>query len=197
MKKGIVILTSLFFILTVVANAIGEEQKLKKGDRMVLLKIDKGEMCTANESDVEVSLSKEKAAKGKMYSIKYSIKKGNKGGLFIITNDSGLLRGKRGNWEGYDTLNIEYFCTAKSAISAYLNIGDEKAYNPWDGKKQAVRKVVILPGQNTLSVDITNLERTYAGEGVQDLKNMRGFFLSVPTNEDWDLYIQDVYLEKE
>ena len=194
------IIISYFVIFSIICFVNEGQAELKKGDRMTLLKIDKGEFCNADESDLEVSLSKDKPAENKKFCVKVSITKESKRPfIFILTYDSNLLKGKRGVWSGFDKLKIEYFSTSKNPIETELNIGDEIAYSRWSAKKQCVRKVTILPGHNILSVDIRSLERTFFPGEFLDMNNIRGCFLKSDnlTNEDWIFYIQDVYLEKE
>ncbi|OGF46586.1 MAG: hypothetical protein A2231_02825 [Candidatus Firestonebacteria bacterium RIFOXYA2_FULL_40_8] len=187
-------------ILSILAFAVCSAVQLQAEIKtLVLLKIDKGEMCTADEGDLAVSMSKEKAAEGKKYCIKVSISKTSlKPYIFIITNDSNLLKGKRGDWSDYDTLKIPYFSTNKAAVETDLHIGDEVAYARWSDKKQCIKKVTLLPGQNVLTVDIKKLERTNFKGQFFDMDKIRGCFFKSDnlTSDDWVLFIQDVYLEK-
>lgn len=170
-----------------------------QAENLTLLKIDKGEICTADEGDIPLTLSKEKAMEGKKFCVKATLTKGlMKPYLFIITNDSNLLKGKRGDWSNYDTLKIQYFSSNKAPVETEIQIGDEVAYTKWSAKKQCIRKVTILPGQNMLSMDIKKLERTAFKGEFMDMDKIRGFFFKSDSlvAEDWNLYIQDVYLEK-
>jgi len=193
MKRNISIMIGLLFILGSLMNVQAAE--LKKGDKMELIKFDKGEMFGSGEANI--SLTKEKAEKGKMYSCKVSFKKGDKLGFLGITGDSGLLKGKRGNWEGYDSLNIKYISTASKPIRYEMLIGDQQALDKWRYGNYCSRSVTIQPGENVLSIDITGI---VCDQGRQmDLTNMRNFLFynTGQADEDFAIYFLSVWVEKE
>ncbi|OGF49811.1 MAG: hypothetical protein A2231_05170 [Candidatus Firestonebacteria bacterium RIFOXYA2_FULL_40_8] len=182
-----------------------EGSGLKAGARMILIKFDKGEMFGDGTDNgvVKSSLTKEKADKGKMYSCKIEAKKtgGEEGdggkGLPGISKASGILSGKRGNWDNYDTLNIKYILEGEKPLTCQMLIGDASSYEKWRYGNYVERSVVLQPGENTLSLDITGLACP-GGARSLDLKNMRGFGFWAPNRpEDIVLYIQDVYVEKD
>lgn len=138
-----------------------------------------------------------------MYSCKIEIKKrvgveGEEGAGFPgITNSSGILRGKRGNWKDYDTFNIKYINTNEKPLACSILIGGQKSFERWRYGNYVSRNIVFQPGENTLSLDITGLQCSGGGRAL-DLENMRGFSFWASTRvNDYVLYIQDVWLEKE
>ncbi|OGF45864.1 MAG: hypothetical protein A2231_07055 [Candidatus Firestonebacteria bacterium RIFOXYA2_FULL_40_8] len=170
-----------------------ESKGPKKGDKMTLIKIDKGEICDTTKS----VLSKEKVDKGRMYSLKYTIEAG-KGGFSLITGDSGLLKGKRGIWKDYDTLNVKYVLEGDKPVKASWLIGDQQSLDKWKYGNYCSKVAVLQPGEGVVSIDISGL---VCDQGRQmDLENMRNMMLYMGKGgpeEGFVLYVQDVYLEKE
>jgi|GEM_PF-1773768 len=210
MKKYVLYLASfaLLFAGSVLAAEKAKEAGAKADEgasakRLTLIKFDKGEMYgdgTDNEL-VKTSLSKEKAEKGKMYSCKIEAKKRSGdsevgAGLPGISKSAGILSGKRGNWEAYDTLNIKYFLEGDKPLTMTMMIGDVASYEKWRYGNYVERTVTFRPGENILSQDITGL--SCSGGRSLDLKNMRGFNFWMPNrSEDVVLYVLDTYLEKD
>jgi len=207
MKKYVLYLASFALLFAGCVEA-AEKAKADEGasaKRLTLIKFDKGEMYGdgTDNGSVKTSLSKEKAEKGKMYSCKIEMKKrgadaeGEVGASFPgISKASGILSGKRGNWENYDSLNIKYVLEGDKPITAIMMIGDAPAYEKWRYGNYVERSVTFRPGENILSMDITGL--SCSGGRSLDLKSMRGFVFWMPNRpEDVVLYIQDTYLEKD
>ncbi|OGF50786.1 MAG: hypothetical protein A2231_05510 [Candidatus Firestonebacteria bacterium RIFOXYA2_FULL_40_8] len=179
-------------------------QTLKKGDKMELIKIDKGETVAYGASgdsskEFVVSLSKEKAEKGKMYSTKAVLVKGGKG-LPIFTRSGGLLKGKRGNWKDYDSLVIKYILEGDKPYSTGMIIADEESYGEnyanWNYSSHCDKQVTLQPGENILSIDLSALVSN--GGRTLDLGNMRTVsFYGKEREEDCTIYFQSVYVEKE
>jgi len=203
MRKSIALIIGAIFLLSSF-SVYGEG--VKKGDKLTLIKFDKGEMLGSGQNNeyVKVSLTKEKADKGKMYSCKIELKKrgseaqGEEGAGFPgISASSGILAGKRANWKDYDTLNIKYINTSEKPLACTMLIGDKQSYERWRYGNYVERNVVFQPGENVLSLDITGLQCSGGGRAL-DLENMRGFGFWAPTRtDDYVLYILDIWLEKE
>jgi hypothetical protein len=146
-------------------------------------------------------LSKEKAEKGKMYSLKYDLKKGG-GGFSLIYHREGLLNGKRGNWKDYDSLNIKYVNMSSKPLTGTLLISDAISLEKRTGRNYVEKSATFQPGENVMSMDISTLQIVHAARPL-DLENMRGLGLylgegdSAGPEEDFVIYILNVWVEKE
>lgn len=194
--KKIILSRVLIMGLSLFLCGVSQGQEKVEAKRMTLIKFDNGEIDT----DPRSSLSKENALEGKKYSMKVAVKAGEKPGFRLIW-ESGLLAGKRGNWQDYDVLNIKYISEYSEPIQTGLIIADNVACNPWTGMKNVHMPVMLLSGKNTLSIDITNLRAPWGARRVLDLTQIRKISFAplhnLPLAEDWVLYIQDVYVATE
>jgi len=215
MKKGIVILAGVLFVMSGFLCAAEKADKaekavkadtedneggktLKKGDRMDVIKFDKGELIAGGITNqfFETSLSKEKAEKGKMYSCKATLKAGGKG--FAIINE---IKGKRGDWKDYDTLVVKYFLAGDKPMAAPAIIADQESYGEkyenWKYSNYCSKNYTFLPGENTWNIDLTDLTAT-SGRAL-DLSKMRtlSFYSGTPREEEYVIYFQAVYVEKD
>ncbi|OGF46585.1 MAG: hypothetical protein A2231_02820 [Candidatus Firestonebacteria bacterium RIFOXYA2_FULL_40_8] len=202
MKKAMVVAFGLVFLLAgvvVAAEEVKTEEvkaddsgKLKKGDRMELIKFDKGEIC----GDGEATLSKEKPEKGKMYCAKITIPAGKGLSSWLLTGTSGILKGKRGNWNNYDTVNVKYINTLEAPIKMGVMIGDQQSIDKWN-HNYVSKQIVLQPGENVLSLDISGL--VCVNDRALDLTNVRNLGLTGGPKVETEtvLYIQSIYLEKE
>ncbi|OGF48624.1 MAG: hypothetical protein A2231_01490 [Candidatus Firestonebacteria bacterium RIFOXYA2_FULL_40_8] len=221
MKKVIVLLAGVFLVMNSFLYAADKPEKavkskvktekaepdekaeegaksLKTGDRMQVIKFDKGELLADGKTNkfFETSLSKEKAEKGTMYSCKAILKKGGKG--FPIIEG---IKGKRGDWKDYDTLVVKYFLEGDKPMSSGMIIADQESYGEkwenWKYSSYCSKRYTFLPGENTWNIDLTALV-TNGGRNL-DLANMRtvAAYSSDGREEDYTIYFQAIYVEKE
>ncbi|OGF50780.1 MAG: hypothetical protein A2231_05480 [Candidatus Firestonebacteria bacterium RIFOXYA2_FULL_40_8] len=194
---------AVIFTGSVLCAADEGDKSLKKGDKMELIKFDKGEIIANgasgdNSKSFTSSLSKEHAAKGKMYCGKVVMLKDGES-CSIITHDGALLKGKRGNWKDYDSFVIKYYLDGDKPLAASAIIADQESFGQnwenWKYSSYVSRNLVFQPGENTLSIDLSSLVSN--GGRTLDLGNMRTFGIGKPKGEEFTIYFQELYVEKE
>lgn len=165
----------------------------KKKKRMTLLEFVEGEIPNISN----VSLSTEHPLKDRKHSIKVTVREDGNASFTLISKGSDLLKGKKGNWKDYATLNIKYLSKFKTPIKYAFLLGDEKTAAKFSGNYYD-KSEKFLPGEHTLSVDITALE-TWRDKRALDLEKMRIIMFyskHYKVDKKGVIYIQDVYVEE-
>lgn len=190
MKKISVILAGLFLLF--VSGAIAEERTAPvSGDKMTLLKIEDSEISDTENAVV----SSEQTEAGIPHTLKYALTAGKKG-FSLISTDSVFLKGKKGDWTGYDTLNIKYVLEGDKPLESLLFIGDHQSTRKWKYGNYCTKPVKFEPGKHKITIKISELVCDQ-GKPI-DLENMRALTIEgTELLQNYTLYILKIWVEKE
>ena len=163
-------------------------------DKMDVIKIDKGDLFESRGDPVPtVSLSKEHAAKGCMFSNKVEVlapAEGNKEG--------GSLKYKltaRKDWSEYDVLKFSIFNPSDKPITCSFMIGDKEAVDNWKYGNYYEKAWTIQPGMMEYEIDIVGLSARHGR--AMNTKDIAIVIMYNLQPAPCEFYISSVHLAKE